>query len=348
MRITIDEIPVLSDTFHPRLRDGVLHVFGESNMNKMPDVGFGMWKVAPEDCEHTVVEAIKAGYRHFDNAADYGNEQEVGAGIRAAIDQGLVTRDELWITSKLWNTCHHPDHVEAACRKSLSDLGLEYLDLYLIHFPIALEFVPFETRYPAEWIFDPNADTPEMRRAAVPLHSTWIAMETLVDKGLVRQIGVCNYNSGLLHDLMSYATIKPAVLQVEAHPYLTQEKLIRLAKDYGLEVTAFSPLGALSYLELGMAGSADSVLTQKVVVDIANTHGKTPAQVVLRWGIQRGTSIIPKTSNPGRMRENLAISDFALSDKEMNAISALNANRRFNDPGVFCEQAFGLFNPIYD
>lgn len=317
-------------------------------MNKMPDVGFGMWKVAPEDCEKTVVEAIKAGYRHFDNAADYGNEQEVGTGIRAAIDQGLVKRDDLWITSKLWNTCHHPDHVETACRKSLSDLGLEYLDLYLIHFPIALEFVPFETRYPTEWIFDPTAAEPEMRRAAVPLHSTWTAMETLVDKGLVRRIGVCNYNSGLIHDLMSYATIKPAVLQIEAHPYLTQEKLIRLAKDYGLKVTAFSPLGALSYLELGMAGSGDSVLTEKAIVEIANAHGKTPAQVVLRWGVQRGTSIIPKTSNPARMRENLAISDFVLSSDEMGAISALNANRRFNDPGVFCEQAFGLFNPIYD
>lgn len=317
-------------------------------MKEMADIGFGMWKVAPADCERTVVEAIKAGYRHFDCAADYGNEHAVGAGIKSAIEQGLVTRDELWITSKLWNTYHHPDHVEAACHKSLEDLGLDYLDLYLVHFPIALEFVPFETRYPAEWIFDPEAANPEMRRANVPLHATWAAMEGLVDKGLVKEIGVCNYNSGLLHDLMAYARIKPTMLQVESHPYLTQEKLIRLASDYGVKVTAFSPLGALSYFELDMAKPVDSVLTEPAVVDIAASHGRTPAQVVLRWGIQRGTAIIPKTSNPDRMRENLALSDFELSDDEMAAISALNRNRRFNDPGVFCEDAFGLFNPIYD
>jgi len=317
-------------------------------MKQMADVGFGMWKVAPEDCERVVMEAIKAGYRHFDCAADYGNEEAVGAGIRAAIEAGLVTREDLWITSKLWNTFHHPDHVEAACRKSLSDLGLDYLDLYLIHFPIALEYVPIETRYPPEWIFDPEADAPEMRRAPVPLHATWAAMEALVDLGLTHQIGVCNYNSGLLHDLMAYAVKKPSVLQIEAHPYLTQEKLIRLAGDYGLKVTAFSPLGALSYLELDMAKQGESVLTEPVVRDIADAHGKTAAQVVLRWGVQRGTAIIPKSSNPGRMRENLAITDFRLTDEEMAAIAALNANRRFNDPGVFCEQAFGLFNPIYD
>ncbi|GAA4035969.1 aldo/keto reductase [Parerythrobacter jejuensis] len=314
----------------------------------MPKIGFGLWKVAPEDCEDTVLEAIKAGYRHFDCAADYGNEAEVGAGFAAAFAQGIVTRDELWITSKLWNTFHAPEHVEKACRKSLADLGLDYLDLYLVHFPIALKFVPIEERYPPEWLAHPDAATATMERANVPLHATWAGMEGLVASGLTRQIGVCNYNSGLLHDLMSYAEIKPAVLQIEAHPYLTQEKLIRLAGEYGIHVTAFSPLGALSYVELDMAGRADSVLTEPVVEAAASAHGKAPAQIVLRWGIQRGTSIIPKTSKPERMRENLALNDFTLTDAEMASISALNANRRFNDPGVFCEAAFNTFNPIYD
>lgn len=317
-------------------------------MKQMAKVGFGLWKVAPEDCEKTVVEAIKAGYRHFDSAADYGNEEAVGAGIRAAIDAGLVSREELWITSKLWNTFHHPDHVKAACRKTLQDLSLEYLDLYLVHFPIALEYVPIEKRYPPEWIHNPDAEKPEMKRANVPLHSTWQAMEALVGLGLTKSIGVCNYNSGLLHDLMSYASIKPAMLQIESHPYLTQEKLIRLAGDYGIDVTAFSPLGALSYFELEMAKPGDNVLTEPVVTKIAAAHGRTPAQTVLRWGIQRGTAIIPKSTNPARMRENLTIMDFSLSEEEMAAISTLNANRRFNDPGEFCEAAFGLFNPIYD
>ena len=315
---------------------------------KMANIGFGMWKIASADCERIIIEAIKAGYRHFDCAADYGNEKAVGAALKAAIDQGLVTREDLWITSKLWNTCHHPDHVEMACLKSLSDLGLDYLDLYLVHFPIALEFVPFEDRYPAEWLFNPDAKNPEMRRARVSLQDTWGAMEALVNKGLTKQIGVCNYNSGLLHDLMSYANIKPTALQIESHPYLTQEKLIRLAEQYSIAVTAFSPLGALSYLEIDMAKPVDSILTEKTVQDIAKAHSKSPAQIVLRWGIQRGTAIIPKSSNPGRMRENITITDFMLSGEEMAAVSALNANRRFNDPGVFCEQAFGLFNPIYD
>lgn len=317
-------------------------------MKTTPPIGFGLWKVDKETCAQTVVEAIKAGYRHFDCAADYGNETEVGDGLRAAMDQGLVTRDELWVTSKLWNTDHAPEHVEGACRKSLSDLGLDYLDLYLIHFPIALEYVPIETRYPAEWIFNPDDDMPEMRRAPVPLHATWAAMEALKTSGLTREIGVCNYNSGLLHDLMSYAKIQPYMLQIEAHPFLTQDKLIRLAGDYGLNVTAFSPLAALSYVELDMAGVSDTVLTAPAVVEAASAHDRTPAQIVLRWGVQRGTAIIPKTSKPERMRENLDILDFKLSKAEMDAISALNANRRFNDPGVFCEAAFGLHNPIYD
>lgn len=314
----------------------------------MPQTGFGLWKVAAEDCRATILEAIRAGYRHFDCAADYGNEEAVGEGLAAAMDAGLCAREELWITSKLWNTYHAPEHVEAACRKSLKDLGLDYLDLYLIHFPIALEFVPFETRYPPEWIHDPDADNPVMQRAAVPLHETWSAMEDLQDKGLVRQIGVCNYNSALIHDLMTYARIKPAVLQIEAHPYLTQEKLIRLAREYGIAVTAFSPLGALSYVELDMAGEKDTVLNAPSVIAAADRHGKSPAQIVLRWATQRGTSIIPKTTSPERMRENLAITDFSLSEDEMAAISALNRNRRFNDPGVFCEQAFDSFHPIYD
>ncbi len=314
----------------------------------MPQIGFGLWKVAAEDCRATILEAMRAGYRHFDCAADYGNEEAVGEGLAAAMADGLCTREELWITSKLWNTYHAPDHVEAACRKSLTDLGLDYLDLYLIHFPIALEYVPFETRYPPEWIHDPDADNPVMQRAAVPLHRTWSAMEDLQDKGLVRQIGVCNYNSALIHDLMTYARIKPAVLQIEAHPYLTQEKLIRLARDYGIAVTAFSPLGALSYVELDMAGEGDTLLNAPPVMEAAARHDKTAAQIVLRWATQRGTSIIPKSSNPERMRENLAITDFSLSENEMTAISALNRNRRFNDPGVFCEQAFDSFHPIYD
>ena len=318
------------------------------NTNDIPKVGFGLWKISPEDCADAVYNAIAAGYRHLDSASDYGNEQQVGEGIKRAIADGLCVREDLWVTSKLWNTYHCKAHVEPAIQRSLKDLQLDYLDLYLIHFPIAQPFVAFETRYPAQWIFDPSAKEPKMLTAPVPLFETWAAMESLVEKGLSKQIGICNYNTGLLHDLMSYAKIKPSVLQIESHPYLTQENLIRVAKDYNLQVTSFSPLGAMSYFELDMAQANESVLEQSVVKAAAERLGRTAAQVVLRWGVQRGNSIIPKTTKASRLKENLNIFDFELTLQEMDNIGALNCNRRFNDPGVFCEAAFNKFHPIYD
>lgn len=322
----------------------VINVTGQ----QMPAVGLGLWKIDPQDVAQAVYQAIEAGYRHLDSAADYGNEKQVGEGIARAIADGLCSRDELWVTSKLWNTYHRREHVEAACRKSLDDLGLDYFDLYLVHFPIALSYVDFNDRYPPEWLFDPAAENPGMQLDAVPLSETWGAMEQLVQNGLARQIGVCNYSASLLHDLMSYARIKPAMLQIESHPYMTQEALLRTAQQYNIAVTAFSPLGALSYVSIDMASANDSVLTEPVVVAAAQRAGVTAAQVVLRWGIQRGTAVIPKTSNPQRLAENLALSQFSLEDDEMAAISALNQNRRFNDPGHFCEAAFNTFHSIYD
>jgi len=315
---------------------------------QMPSVGLGLWKIEREKVAHVVRQAIEAGYRHLDSAADYGNEVEVGHGIKQALADGLCTREQLWITSKLWNTFHAADHVEQACDKTLQDLGVDYLDLYLIHFPISLQYVPIATRYPPEWIFDPQAQPPEMKIAPVPLAETWRAMEALVAKGKVKRIGVCNYNSALLHDLMAYAKIKPALLQVESHPYLTQQRLLRLAADYDIAVTTFSPLGSLSYIALDMAREEESLLQQPVVLAAAQRVERSPAQILLRWGVQRGTAIIPKTSRVERLRENLALFDFSLTAQEMEAISALNCNRRFNDPGLFCELAFAKFYPIYD
>lgn len=316
--------------------------------DRMPAVGLGLWKVARPEAAGLVEQALRAGYRHLDCACDYGNEAEAGVGIRAALEVGVCRRDELWVTSKLWNTYHAREHVRPALERTLRDLRLDYLDLYLIHFPIAQEFVPFERRYPPEWFFDPGDPHPRMRFARVPLAETWGAMEELVTAGLVRNIGVCNYSTGLMRDLFTYARIPPAVLQVELHPYLTQEKLLRLCRENHVAVTAFSPLGAQSYFSLAMADPGESVLEQPAVQEAARRHGKTPAQVVLRWGVQRGTAVVPKTSRSARLAENLAIFDFELSTDEMAAISALNRDRRFNDPGVFCAEAFHTFCPIYD
>tara|TARA_B100000809_G_scaffold106624_1_gene105107 strand:+ start:137 stop:1105 length:969 start_codon:yes stop_codon:yes gene_type:complete len=314
----------------------------------MPHMGFGLWKIAPDHCAEVVYEAVKSGYRHFDSACDYGNEKQVGEGLQRAMTEGLCSRQDLWVTSKLWNTYHHPDHVLPAMNRSLSDLQLDYLDLYLIHFPIALAYVPFETCYPPEWAHDPAAEIPVMHPVNVSLQETWHAMEQLKAFGRVKHIGVCNYSSGLLHDLMNYAIQPPEMLQIESHPYLTQERLIKLAQQYGMEVTAFSPLGAMSYFELDMADQHESVLEHSAIKTAASRTHKTAAQVVLRWGLQRGTSLVVKSVKTERMRENLSLDDFELTAAEMDAISGLNINRRFNDPGDFCEAAFGTFHPIYD
>ena len=289
--------------------------------SRLPLVGLGLWKVAPEDAADTVVRAIRAGYRHLDSACDYGNEREVGEGIRRAIDEGLCTREELWVTSKLWNTFHAKEHVRPALERTLEDLGLDHLDLYLVHFPIALAHVPFETRYPPEWVHDPADEPPVMVESHVPLEETWHAMEALVARELVHAIGVCNYNVALLRDCMSYARIPPAVLQVESHPYLTQEKLLRFCREQDVAVTAFSPLGALSYVELDMAKRDEAVIDQPVVTAIAKRVGRTPAQVVLRWAVQRGTSLVVKTTREARLAENAALFDFALTGEGHGARS---------------------------
>jgi len=316
--------------------------------DELPSVGLGMWKVELELIPNLIQEAIKAGYRHFDNACDYGNEAEVGNGLQAAYDAGLCQREDLWLTSKLWNTFHEPENVKEACVKSLLDLQTDYLDLYLVHFPIALEYVPIETRYPPGWFYDPDADAPKMHPINVPIRETWEAMQELVDEGLVKNIGVCNFNVSLIRDLLSYAQIPPAVLQVELHPHLTQQKLLRYCRQAKIAVTGFSPFGASSYVPIGMAEASESLLGDAIIQAIADEIGRSPAQVLLRWGVQRGTAVIPKTSKVERLAENLSLFDFELSDVQMTTIDDLNRNRRYNDPGDFCEAAFNTFFPIYE
>lgn len=315
---------------------------------QMPSVGLGLWKIDNDKTSDMVYAAIQAGYRHLDAACDYGNEREAGEGIARALADGICTREQLWVTSKLWNTYHKAEHVRTACERSCQDLGLEYLDLYLVHFPIALRYVPFEERYPPGWIFDEQAEVPKMEPDAVPISETWQAMEQVHSEGLTRHIGVSNFGCSLLRDLLSYATTRPDVLQVESHPYLVQQKLLRYCQQEQITYTAFSPLGAGSYVPLGMASADESVLEQEVVKEMATRHGKSAAQVVLRWAVQRGTAVIPKTSRIDRLSENIDLFDFELSEAEMDSISALDRNQRFNDPGVFCESAFHCFYPIYE
>jgi D-xylose reductase len=187
-----------------------------------------------------------------------------------------------------------------------------------------------------------------MKPINVPYAETWVAMEELQRAGLVKHIGVCNLNISMLRELLGACSIRPAVHQLELHPYLAQSRQLRFCAQEKIAVTAFSPLGAPSYLPLGMAKPEENVLADPVVTAIAAAHRKAPAQIALRWGVQRGCAVIPKTQTPARLAKNLALFDFALSDPEMAAIDALDRRRRFNDPGHFGEVAFNTFFPIFD
>ncbi len=324
----------------------------DSNPNTSPEeypfsiadpTTFGCWRL--DDAEEAVYNAIKNGYRRIDSACDYGNEEATGRGIRRAIDEGICARADLFITTKLWNTYHSPEHVPLALQRSLRDLGgLDYVDEYLIHFPISMEFVPFEKKYPPEWS---NLDG-KMVMVKNDINATWKAMEALVKSGLVRRIGLSNFNCQHIRQILSVAKIPPSTLQIECHPHLSQEKMIRFARLNGMNVTVFSPMGATSYISLEMATQNDVLFENPIIVKLAQHHKKSPAQIMLRWAVQRNTVPISKSNSETRMVENRNIFDFYLTKEDMAAIGGLNINRRYNDPGVFCEAAFGTFCPIYE
>jgi len=281
------------------------HTTKLSNGLEIPYLGFGTWKAAPSVVGESVQHALNDGYRHLDCAAVYSNEQEVGA----AITNSKVPRNELWITSKLWNTEHRPSRVRSACEKTLMELKVEYLDLYLIHWPVA--FIPGE---------DGNVKTEN-----VPLLDTWHAMEDLVKSGLVRSIGVSNFGEKSLSSLKS-ASIQPSVNQIEVHAYLSQQPLVKYCQDNNIAVTGYSPLAN------NTQPGAPNLLTDTVVKDIANKLKRTPAQVLLRWLIQRNIVVIPKSVTPSRIQENAQIFDFELSSQEMQQIDKLNRNHRVVSP----------------
>jgi len=240
-----------------------------------PSFALGLWKVAPQECAGLVYEAIKGGVRHLDCACDYGNEVETGEGLSRAIKDGIVTREDMFITSKLWNTYHRKEHVKLAAEKSLKDLKVDYFDLYMIHFPISIRFVPLEKRYPPSWVFDDQCENPRIEIDRVPISETWTAMEGLVDDKLARSVGVCNFNVQLISDLLSYCRIRPAALQVELHPYNSQTSLVAFCLSEGIQVYGFSPLGSPSYIELGMdKGEGGGLLTDATLQAIATIHNK--------------------------------------------------------------------------
>ncbi|USW50911.1 Putative aldo/keto reductase, aldo-keto reductase, NADP-dependent oxidoreductase [Septoria linicola] len=312
----------------------------------MPLVGFGLWKVPADTAADTVYNAIKTGYRLFDGAYDYANEKEAGQGIQRAIADGLVKRENIFITTKLWNNYHRREHALQQAKAQNEAWGLGYIDLYLIHFPVALKYIsPEELRYPGWWL---DADHKTIELDKVPFQETWQALEEIVDSGIAKSIGISNAQAQLLYDISSYAKRPISSLQIEHHPYLVQPELIELAKDLNIVVTAYSSFGPQSFLELPAAfreRAKDIPLLWDVesVKKAAERTGKTTAQVLLRWSTQRDIAVIPKSNNVNRLQQNLEVVDFDLTDEEIKAISALDKGLRFNDPGFYLHKPLRIF-----
>ena len=253
-------------------------------------------------------------FRHLDCAGGYGNEAEVGAGIVAS----GVARSEIFITSKLWNTKHHPEDVEAACRKTLADLGVDYLDLYLIHWPVAFQR--------GDNMFPKNEDGTIKYDTEIHPTTTWLAMEKLVEKGLTKSIGLSNFNSVQIADVLEKGSVKPVTNQVECHPYLGQAKLLDFCKERGITITAYSPLGSP---DRPWAQPGEPLLLDDPKIKaIATKHSKSPAQVLIRWQVQRGVIVIPKSVTLTRIEENANVFDFQLSVEEMKEIESFDCNGR--------------------
>jgi len=289
-----------------------------ANGDSMPLLGLGTWKSEPGQVYAAVREAIRLGYRHIDCASVYANEPEVGQAIRAALDEGEVRREQLWITSKLWCNSMGREHVEPALRRTLADLQLDWLDLSLIHWPVPIRpGVAFPTS--AQDLLPPDDAL---------IRSTWEGMEAALEAGLTHHIGVSNFSSRKLHDLLDHCRIRPEVNQVELHPLLQQPSLVADCMAEGIHITAYSPLGSLDRPASIKADDEPVLLENPVIGAIAAERGCTPAQVLLAWHGQRGISTIPKSVNPARLRENLAAAEIELSKDDLARIAALDQNTR--------------------
>lgn len=285
---------------------------------KMPRVGLGTWKSEPGKVRAAVEAAIDAGYRHIDCALIYGNENEVGEGIETKIKEGVVKREDLFITTKLWLT-FYKGKVEECMRASLKSLKLEYVDLYLMHWPFALDGGPEHNRFPLK-------DGKIVRDESIHYTDVWKEMEKLQDKGLTKAIGVSNFNVYQLKKLLEKARIVPAMNQYECHPYLGQEDLYSFCKSKGIATTAYSPFASP---DRPKQDKSDPVLLDDpVLAEVGKKYNKTAAHVCLRYLMQRGFVVIPKSVTPARIHSNLQLFDFELSDEDFATVKALDRNWR--------------------
>jgi alcohol dehydrogenase (NADP+) len=296
-----------------------------ANNDQLPVLGLGTWKAKPGEVGKAVREAIRIGYRHIDCAAIYGNEVEIGKALSEAIQAGEVKREELWITSKLWNNAHARDQTVEALKKTLQDLQLQYLDLYLVHWPVAVK---------PEMIF-PRSGDDFLSLDEMPLTETWCGMESCLWQGLARHIGVSNFSIRNIESISSIATRMPEMNQIEMHPYLQQDEMLAYCQKHSIHLTAYSPLGSGDRPDALKKANEPSLLENTTVAQIAQKHGYSTAQVLIRWAIERNTAVIPKSVTPARLAENFQSADLELSNQDMVELAKLDAGYRYVEGGFW-------------
>lgn len=296
------------------------------NGDKMPSLGLGTWKSAKGEVYTAVKTAIEIGYRHFDCALVYGNEQEIGQAFADAMKEGTVKREELWITSKLWNNSHEKQYILPSINTTLKDLQLDYLDLYLIHWPVALRR---EVAYP-------QTGEDMLSLTAVPLSKTWVEMILLKEMGLTRHIGVSNFSTKKITEIAQATGILPEVNQLEIHPFLQQSTVLDFCHSKGIHLTGYCPLGSADRPANRIVDGEPKLFENLAIGELALAKGCSPAQIMLAWAVNRGTSVIPKSVNPQRLAENLAAADIELTPQEMEIMRGLDLHYRYIKGNFWC------------
>ncbi|MDR9448297.1 MAG: aldo/keto reductase [Psychroflexus sp.] len=309
-----------------------------TNNDQIDMLGLGTWKSNSDEIKTAIHAALDAGYRHIDCAYVYGNEAAIGEALQDYFANHDLKREDIWLTSKLWNTAHLPHHVQPALQETLNALKTDYLDLYLMHWPVA--FQPDLKGFPGD-----TNDFLSLEEA--PLIDTWEAMLELKKEGLIKHAGVSNFSEKKLKHLIDKASDKPEMNQIELHPYLQQDAMLEFANQHGIHLTAYSPLGSKDRIPQMKAPDEPSLLENPVINDIAYKHKASPAQILIKWAIERKTIVIPKSTNPERIMQNFESTQIELDQSDHQKIKELDQHFRYVN-GKFFETEDGKYENIFD